>query len=251
MTLSIWRYAHLALAYLSAAFLLILSITGVILAFDAVQEKTPAYRVENFDSITLAEVIPTLRDKYFEVLTVEVNHNDFVTIQAMDEQGQTIEGYIDPTTGDLLGEIKPKSAFIQWVTALHRSLFLKETGRAIVGVVSFLLFIITITGFVLILKRQNGLRNFFAKINKDFFSQYFHVVTGRWMLIPVMIIALTGTFIFMVRLDFMQQPPVENTYDNIVDETNFKDIADIAYFQETRLANVEKIEFPFIPDDPE
>ena len=61
MTLSIWRYAHLALAYLSAAFLLILSITGVILAFDAVQEKTPAYRVENFDSITLAEVIPTLR----------------------------------------------------------------------------------------------------------------------------------------------------------------------------------------------
>lgn len=251
MTLSIWRYAHLALAYLSAAFLLILSITGVILAFDAVQEKTPAYRVENFDSITLAEVIPTLRDKYFEVLTVEVNHNDFVTIQAMDGQGQTIEGYIDPTTGELLGEIKPKSAFIQWVTALHRSLFLKETGRAIVGVVSFLLFIITISGFVLILKRQNGLRNFFAKINKDFFSQYFHVVTGRWMLIPVMIIALTGTFIFMVRLDFMQQPPVENTYDNIVDETNFKDIADIAYFQETRLTNVEKIEFPFIPDDPE
>src|SRR5690606_35197781 len=112
MKLSIWRYAHLALAYLSAAFLLIISITGLILAIDAVQEKTPAYRVENFDSITLAEVIPTLRDKYFEVLTVEVNHNDFVTIQAMDEQGQTIEGYIDPTTGELLGEIKPKSAFI-------------------------------------------------------------------------------------------------------------------------------------------
>src|SRR5690606_9452540 len=132
-----------------------------------------------------------------------------------------------------------------------RSLFLKDTGRAIVGVVSFLLFIIAITGFVLILKRQYGLRNFFAKINKDFFSQYFHVVTGRWMLIPVMNIALTGTFIFMVRLDFMQKPPVEKTYDNIIDKITFKDIADIAYFQETPLADVEMIEFPFIPDHPE
>src|SRR5690606_38832473 len=113
------------------------------------------------------------------------------------------------------------------------------------------LFIITLSGFVLILKRQNGLRNFFAKINKDFFSQYSHVVTGRWMLIPVLIIALTVTFIFMVLLYFMQKPPVEKTYDNIIDEITFKDIADIAYFQETPLADVEKIEFPFIPDDPE
>jgi sulfite reductase (NADPH) flavoprotein alpha-component len=39
MTLSIWRYAHLALALISSVFLLILSVTGVILAVGAVNEK--------------------------------------------------------------------------------------------------------------------------------------------------------------------------------------------------------------------
>jgi len=249
MTLSIWRYAHLALAIISSAFLLILSITGVILAYDAVEEKLPAYRVENFDQITLAQSLPALRDAYVEVLEIKVDHNDFVTIHAMDEDGNSIEAYINPLTGEKIAEIKPKSAFIQWTTALHRSLFLKEPGRAIVGVVSFLLLLITISGFILILKRQKGIRHFFAKVNKDFFSQYFHVVTGRWLLIPVLIIALTGTIIFMVRLDFFQADAVEIEHPNTATEGETKELKDIAFFNTTKLADVERVEFPFIPDD--
>ena len=75
MTLSIWRYAHLSLAILSSAFLVILSITGVILAVDAINEKSPAYKVENFDNITLAQVLPTLREHYFEIIEVKIESN--------------------------------------------------------------------------------------------------------------------------------------------------------------------------------
>ncbi len=251
MTLSIWRYAHYALALLSSAFLLILSVTGVILAIDAVQEKSPAYRVDNFENITLAQSLPALREAYVEVLQVTVDHNDFVTIEAMDEDGKPIKAYINPLTGEKIGEVIPKSQFIQWTTALHRSLFLKETGRTIVGVVSFLLLLITISGLILIIKRQQGIRHFFDKINKDFFEQYFHVVTGRWLLIPVFMIALTGTIIFMVRLDFFQKDNVEIQHDAVSDESVTKELKDIDFFKNTKLADVEKIEFPFIPDDAE
>jgi len=126
MTLSIWRYAHLALAIVSSAFLLILSVTGVILAYDAIDEKAPAYRVENFQELNLGQVLPTLRDSYFEVIEVKVDHNDFVTIDALDENGNPVKSYIDPNSGKKIGDIKPKSDFINWTTALHRSLFLKE-----------------------------------------------------------------------------------------------------------------------------
>ncbi|MGN0004311.1 MAG: PepSY-associated TM helix domain-containing protein, partial [Sphingobacterium composti] len=249
MTLSIWRYAHLALALISSVFMLILAITGVILAFDAVQEKTPPYRVDNFGDITLAQSLPALREAYFEVLQVTVDHNDFVVIEAMDEDGNPLKAYINPLTGEKLGEVIPKSQFIQWTTALHRSLFLKETGRTIVGIVSFLLLLITISGLILIIKRQQGFRHFFDKINKDFFSQYFHVVTGRWLLIPVLMIALTGTVIFMVRLEFFKKENIEINHNPISDEAISKELADIDYFKNTKLADVEKIEFPFIPDD--
>lgn len=249
MTLSIWRYAHLALAIISSAFLLILSVTGVILAYDAIEEKTPAYRVDNFEEITLAQSLPALRDAYFEVIEIKIDHNDFVTIQAMDENGNSIEAYINPLTGKKIANIKPKSQFIQWTTALHRSLFLKEPGRAIVGVVSFLLMLITISGFILILKRQKGIRHFFSKVNKDFFAVYFHVVTGRWLLIPVLIIALTGTVIFLVRLDFFKSNNIEIDHKNNTPTDIYTELKDVEFFRTTKLADVERIEFPFIPDE--
>ena len=248
MTLSIWRYAHLALAIISSAFLVILSITGVILAVDAINEKSPAYKVDNFENITLAQVLPTLRENYFEILEVKIDHNDFVTIDAMDEDGNSFQAYINPTTGEKLGEIVPKSDFINWTTALHRSLFLKETGRAIVGVVSFLLLLISISGLILAIKRQQGIKNFFTKVNKDSFSQYFHVVTGRWLLIPVLIIALTGTLIFLARLEPLIGQPTEVEHQ-AKENLEAKELKDIEFFQNTKLSNVEKIEFPFIPDD--
>lgn len=251
MTLSIWRYAHLALALVSAMFLLILSVTGVILAIWAVDEKTQGYKVNNFDEINLAQTVPVLWEVYSEITELTVDHNQFVTIDAFDEEGNSLKAYIDPRTGAVLGEVKPQSDFIQWNIALHRSLFLKETGRIIVGVASFLLFLITISGVVLIAKRQQGLRNFFAKINKDFFAQYFHVVSGRIFLIPVLILALTGTYLFMVRVGLAGGE--NKTVDYALNEAaaEQKALADFPVFNETRLADVEKIEFPFMPDDAE
>src|SRR5690606_2259479 len=203
MTLSIWRYAHLALAIISAVFLLILSVTGVILAIGAIDEKTQGYKIHDFHTINLAQTIPVLWEVYPEIIELSVDHNGFVSVDATDREGNALQAYIKPLTGEALGEVKPQSDFIRWNIALHRSLFLKETGRIIIGLVSFLLFLITITGVILIAKRQQGLRNFFARINKDFFSQYFHVVTGRIFLIPVLILALTGTYLFMVRIDMV------------------------------------------------
>lgn len=54
MTTAVWRFAHLVLAIFSFLFLLVASVTGVILAMDAVNEKMPPYRVAGFNEITLA-----------------------------------------------------------------------------------------------------------------------------------------------------------------------------------------------------
>lgn len=251
MTLSIWRYSHLALAFISSLFVLILAVTGVILAFDAVNEKIPTYRVENFNDLNLSQVIPELRNVYPEITELTVDHNQFVSIDAFDQNGDAIKAYINPTTGKVLGKIRTKSQFIQWTTALHRSLFLKETGRIIIGIASFLLLLITISGLVLIIKRQQGIKHFFAKIKRDFFAQYFHVITGRIFLIPIFIIALTGTYLFMVRMDFIPKQKIDSVKLKIIEDTAKIKEADFQIFKTTALADVEKIEFPFIADEPE
>ncbi|KGE12857.1 PepSY domain-containing protein [Sphingobacterium deserti] len=251
MTLSIWRYAHLALAVLSSLFLFILAITGAILALDAVLEKTAGHKVQNFEELALADVIPVMRQHYTEIIDLSVDHNGFVQIDAFDVEGNAVKAYVDPNTGKQLGDVTLKNNFIQGVTALHRSLFLHETGRIIVGTASFLLLLITVSGFVLIVKRQKGLRYFFAKINRDFLAQYLHVVAGRWSLLPILLIALTGTYLFLARMDLFKQPPLTIKKELKAGSTDQQALADFTIFKTTKLAETVKVEFPFIEDDPE
>ncbi|MBW1655551.1 PepSY domain-containing protein [Flavobacterium quisquiliarum] len=246
MTLSFWRYAHLALALFSSIFLLLASVTGIILAVDAVQEKTLPYKAENFNKITLGETLPILKKAYPEITELSVDYNQFVTLQAIDENGNDVNAYIDPKTGKVLGTPVKKSEFIKWITSFHRSLFLHEAGRFFVGVISFCLLLISLSGFVLVLKRQRGIRNFFSKVVKEYFAQYYHVVLGRLALIPILIIALTGTYLSLERFNFFmgeeKAKPVKTELSAKAKTTSI--------FKTTLLADVKKIEFPFT-DDPE
>lgn len=251
MTLSFWRYSHLALAVCSAAFLVLASVTGTILAFDAIQEKTPPYRVENFNTITLEETLPVLRKTYPEITEVTVDHNQFVTLEGIDKEDNDVNACINPRTGKILGTPIKKSEFIQWITALHRSLFLHETGRFFVGLISFILVLISVSGFVLVLKRQKGLRNFFSKVIKDYFAQYYHVILGRLALIPILIIAITGTYLTLEKFNFFIPKHNSEEKTETVKTTPFsKEDTNASLFKNTLLADVQKIEFPF-SDDPE
>lgn len=251
MTLSLWRYAHLALALISSLFLVMASVTGAILAIDAVQEKMPPYRVANFNEITLAQTIPVLKEKFAEISEISVDHNGFVQLKGFDNDGNEIDGYINPTTGKILGKPIEKSAFVEWNIALHRSLFLKETGRLMVGVISFLLLLIAISGMALVIQRQRSISKFFTKVVKEYFAQYYHIITGRIMLIPVLIIALTGTYLSMARFKLFPEHKAEHKEIVVPNEESVKlNIADFTLFKNTKLADVKKIEFPFA-EDPE
>ena len=251
MTASIWRYAHLVLAILASLVLVLASLTGIVLAIDTASEQTKPFRVENFDQITIKQFLPELRKIYPEISTLSVDHNKFVSIEAFDDEGNEIKGYINPNTGEILGKLIEKNEFINWNLALHRSLFLHETGRFIVGFASFLFFLIAISGTILLIKRQNGIKNFFSKVHSDSISQYFHVVSGRIMLIPILIIALSATYLFLVRFEIIpseKSKPVTFIEDSQLPK---KSLSEFSVFKEIKLSEVSKIEFPFMDDDPE
>lgn len=246
---SVWRFAHLVLALFSFIFLLIASITGVILALDVVNEKTNHHQIDNFKDINLAQSITGLREVYPEILEVKVDQNQAVIVAGFNDEGEDFEAIVNPLTGEKVGEPHEKSEFIQWTTSLHRSLFLHETGRFIVGFVSFLLMLIVVSGSILIIKRQQGVRYFLSKIKKDFFAQYFHVAAGRLLLIPILLISLTGTYLFLLRFEVISKPEnVEEHFESTNNES--LEILNFPVFIETKLSDVEKIEFPF-SDDPE
>jgi sulfite reductase (NADPH) flavoprotein alpha-component len=251
MTISIWRYSHLALAISSFLLLLLASVTGIILAFKPLSEKIQPYAHADFSEITLAQTLPVLRDKYPGISELTVDANQFVKIKGSDAQGNEIHAFVDPLTGVILGTPSPENEFFDWVTALHRSLFIHETGRLFVGITAFLLMLITVSGAMLVVQRQRGWKRFFTKINRDNFAQYYHVVLGRLSLIPIFIIALSGTYLSMSRFGLVDltQPTIKVDFDAIR-SIPVKNPADFEVFRNTPIAQVQTVEFPF-SEDPE
>ncbi len=249
MTISIWRYSHLTLAISSALFITIASLTGIILAFEPISNKLKPYEVVPIENVSIAETLAVLQQKYDEIITLEIDENNFVSANVILENGKSETFYINPTTGNKIGKINLKTPIFEFATNLHRSLFLKSTGRFIVGFVSFLLFLISVSGVILISKRQGGFSRFFSKIIKEDFNQYYHIIIGRYTLIPIIIITITGVYLSLEKFSLL--PKDTSTHEIVSQQKVLKSLKlkDFEVFKTTKLNEVKKIEFPFSNDE--
>ena len=251
MIISVWRYSHLALALTSAAFVIILSLTGIVLAFDPISDRLAMHeRVDAHPDLLLVDVIKTVQSRYSEVLQLSTDENGFVAISVITDDGNLSDFYIHPLTAEKLGELLEPSELTQFATNLHRSLFLKSSGRFLIGFTSFLLFLIAISGLVLLIKRQQGLRNFFAGIVRENFTQHSHVYLGRLMLLPLIIITLSGVYLSLLRFSIIPDPTLshEVDYGAVTSESEIP-LSAFKWFNTTKLSNVRSLDFPF-SDDP-
>lgn len=252
MTISIWRYSHLALAVSSFLFIALAAITGFILAFEPVSQQQSSYRNKNLESISVAQAVTTLKAKYPGLTDVSVDINGLVTVKGTDDAKKKLLSCVDARSGRLLGDPPKQNEFFQWVTTLHRSLFLHETGRAFVGVTAFFLLMIATSGTVLLIQRQRGLKHFFDRIVKENFAQYGHVVLGRLSLIPIIIIALSGTYLSLYRFHFFSVQKIQHQIDIDHMKTDpQRKPGDFKIFIQTPLSEVRTIQFPFsdFPED--
>ncbi|MFC0605545.1 PepSY domain-containing protein [Winogradskyella pulchriflava] len=248
MTISIWRYSHFALAISSFVFILLATLTGIILAFEPISNQLKPYAVSNTGTVNVAETLTVLQNEYDEVVSLEVDSNNFVKASVFSLEGDSETFYLDPKTGKKIGDIEKKAPIFEFATNLHRSLFLKSTGRFLVGLFSFLLFLISVTGIQLILKRQGGIKKFFSKVVKENILQYYHVVLGRWFLIPIVIITLTGVYLSLEKFNLL--PSSQLKHEALEHNTSKKQaVNDFEIFNTTNLDHLISLEFPFSEDE--
>ncbi len=239
----------MAFAVSSFLFLILASVTGIILSFKPVTEKIQPFKVKDFNKLSIADVIPNLKNNYTDIIEVTVDYNQFVVVDATDLSDNSGKFYINPKTGKNLGKVAKENEFFQWITALHRSLFLHELGRFFIGLTSFLLFLIATSGTVLIIQRQRSFKNFFSKIVKDNFAQYYHVVLGRLLLIPIIIISISGTILSLQTFEIIKEQKISHKVNIDALKTNpEKKTADFEIFKNTKLSSLKSIEFPFSED---
>ena len=67
MFLSIWRLSHLSLATLSALFLIVLSISGIVLSFSPIKSQLSKFRSDELEKITLSNLIDNINKNQKEI----------------------------------------------------------------------------------------------------------------------------------------------------------------------------------------
>ena len=246
-----WKKLHLTLAIVVSVFLLIASITGAILSFEPINKAQHSFYVDNPKEIALVDLIKTLDSTYSEVDFVEgiYDKSGFFQLSIIDQEGEMHKFYIDPRTGKKLGAVSKPNPTFEWNKQLHRSLFMGTWGRLFMGIVAALLFLIAVSGVVLVFKRQLRTVNYFGKITRDSWLSFLHIALGRWTFPLIMIIAITGTYLSLDRFGFL---PKENVVAHSIDTENLADSPEVnkyqfAVFKNTRLNEVQKIQFPFTP----
>ncbi|AFU68686.1 NADPH-dependent sulfite reductase flavoprotein cytochrome subunit CysJ-like protein [Psychroflexus torquis ATCC 700755] len=246
MTISIWRYSHFILAFASSLFLLIASVTGVILAIEPISHQAKGYAVQDLDKISLGTTTEALKKNYDDVFALEVETSGFVKASVLTLEMEMLDIYIDPNTGLELGQIQERPFIYSFATNLHRSLFLKSIGRFFVGLISLLLLLITITGVLLLAKRQGGFKRLFSKVQKDYFELRYHVILSRWFFIPIVILAFTGVYLSAEKFELLPNATITHKEINNTDTTErFEHIIDIPFFKATTLDQIRKVDFPF------
>lgn len=242
------RYIHLTLAIIASLFFALAAVTGAIIGLNNIDRQYPSYRAEHLDQITLAQSIAGVREAYHEVNSLTIDPRGFAVIKATDKEGKEVNAHIDPLTGKVLGKVEERSAFVKFMISLHRSLELKNVGRIIMGFIALCLVFSVLSGLMLIFKKQNGARNFFKKAIKDGFSRYYHTVLGKWLLIPLLILGLTGTYLVYNR--FLGEKPkekyeVDYSVEESYDGEDPMEVQQIAVLNQITLDKVVSVEFPF------
>ena len=158
----LWRNIHFLLAITASFFLIIAALSGAILGLEAAWDTTRLQAI-SLSKISLGEAKQKIEAQFEEVYEIELNSKGYLLVQGSNKNSYG-SFYVDPKDGRILGKVKNPSPFFQFVRSLHRSLFLKETGRILMSFVSFLTMLLVFSGLFLLRNRMGSFLKLYAPI---------------------------------------------------------------------------------------
>ena len=173
-----------------AVLLMVIAVSGAVLSVNPALDRLANPAVTPDVSVaTLAEAVSA---RHQEIDKIVVRPSGAVTVSYADN-GVSGTERIDPTTGASLGAPQAPSALTRWVTDLHRSLFLGDSGKVGTGLAALGMLALSISGIVLLLRSLGGWRGYFAPIRGDLLTRL-HGEISRLAVIGLMLSSVSGLF---------------------------------------------------------
>lgn len=227
--------------------LVVLSVTGSILALDPVLKRFDRYVMDpGVQTVGDLLELSAQRNPYFMIDRLRVDYSGRVLVRGADAGGSR-EVPINPETGRI-GRVRKDGPF--WITVrdLHRALLLGPDGRPITLAASLAMLAVLVTGAILILRRLGGASRLFAPVGGRGISKL-HAYLGRLLILPMIVVVFSGTWMALVSNSLLpsgqeSQPVAPDTKI----EAESPPATDLAVFDTVLLRDLTSLSFPIDAD---
>ena len=161
------------------------------------------------------------------------------------DAGQPGAAVIDPQTGRGIAPYD-RSTFERWMTTLHRSLFLDDTGRIAAALGAGSLLLLSLSGLMLTLRRLGGWSRLFSRLRGPLMGRL-HVEVARATVLGLLLSSVTA--LYMVANTFDLLPHAQTAlFPNNVSGTQGVIPGTVPTLLDTPLADLRELTFPYATD---
>lgn len=153
---------------------------------------------------------------------------------------------IDPATGRAAASADPNPVQ-RWLTTLHRSLFLDDTGRVVMAAGAAAMLMLSLSGVALVARRMGGWRRWFSVL-KGPLAGRLHVEIARIAVAGLMLSSVTA--LWMTASTFGLLPDEGAAIEvpaNVSGAAGF-DVSSIAILKQTPVSALRELSFPAAGD---
>ncbi|RUR28325.1 nitric oxide synthase [Vreelandella andesensis] len=195
------RKFHRLPGLMAGLFLIVLSVTGAVLALAPTLDRVSAV-IPAFGEVSVAELADRVVTHYPGTEQI-VREPSGKVIVYYSRDGQAGADLVNPVTGEGIAPYE-SSAFFGWVKDLHRAFMLDDAGRALAGVLAAFMVLLCISGILLLARRTGGWRNLLRPLSGSG-SKRIHAELARFAVLGLLLSALTGSYLSAQRFGFLPE----------------------------------------------
>jgi sulfite reductase (NADPH) flavoprotein alpha-component len=176
----------------------ILALSGAALSVFPAVERLTAPQAEA--GLTVATLAGRIQAAYPGVEQIRRAPSGRITAYWFD-QGAPGAAVIDPDSGQGVASADPNTVQ-RWLTNLHRSLFLGDTGRIAMALGAAAMLALSLSGALLLARRMGGWRHWFARARGPLAGRL-HVEIGRIAVIGLVLSSMTALWMTASTFDLL------------------------------------------------
>lgn len=153
---------------------------------------------------------------------------------------------IDPATGADVGSADPNGVE-RWLTNLHRSLFLDDTGRLVMAAGAAAMLVLALSGAALVARRTGGWRRWFARLRGPLAGRL-HVELARVAVLGLALSATTALWMTASTFDLLPDGATRPADPAAVSGQMAFPLDQMAALQDMPVSALRKLSFPYAGD---